>query len=747
MKRLYFFLILLLANYFSYSQLTFTPADSISVTIGSTVLNNPWVGGINFPLWSNIDLNGDGILDLFCYDMTNDRITTYVNDGTQSEHPFRYAPQYASKFPKPPQGSWAKCFDYNCDGKYDYFTLDSLLGGIAVWRNDYTVPSGLVFTQVSKRLMETSSNPSSTPVFASSILIPTFIDMDSDGDMDILGFNSSPDGHLAFHRNYSKENYGICDSLIFKYDTKCWGNFKLCLGSNKVCSYGEVCPPPMPSEFIEPQYKPDDLAPPDDTVTTLFALDIDGDGLKDVLIGDLASRTTLMVHNAGNLHIANADSQDTLFPNYDTPINIPEFVFHSYLDLNNDGKRDLLASAGFLENKDGIWQYDNVGTDAAPIFNLRKENFMQEEMIEEGEAAAPVFFDYDSDGLLDMVIGYGVYEYPNGVKSHLALYKNTGTSSQPAFQLINDDYATLSTYALQTPIYPAFGDLDGDGDYDLIIGQQSGWLYYFMNTAGAGNVPVFQFVSSTYMRIRPGNATIPQIIDLDRDSKPDLLIGEQNGTLNFFKNIGTVTAPFFDSIPTIDTLGFVNVQHNSVNGFAVPFVFSDSSHYKMMVSSMHGEIFLYGNIEGNLNGVFTRIDTLISDSLGERTNGINLTISGGDLNNDGKTDFVVGLFSGGVKIYYGNEAIVGINEISGQPQLFDVYPNPANSSLNIRVLERMHDKNLKLVVFNSLGEKVIEKEMNSSFSILDTRSFSEGTYFIQVVSSNASQFRKVVIHH
>src|SRR5437588_8822417 len=100
MKIFFLLFSFFLAFYFSYAQLSLTPADSIPVTVNSVLLNNPWVGGINYPLWSSIDLNGDGILDLFCYDQTNERITTYLNDGTPSAHPFHYAPEYVSRFPK-----------------------------------------------------------------------------------------------------------------------------------------------------------------------------------------------------------------------------------------------------------------------------------------------------------------------------------------------------------------------------------------------------------------------------------------------------------------------------------------------------------------------------------------------------------------------------------------------------------------------------------------------------------------------
>jgi hypothetical protein len=745
-RRIIIALAFVLGSSYGYSQINLYPADSIQITVGSEVLVNPFVGGINYPLWSAIDVNGDNILDLFCFDRTNDRISVYLNDGTSSPHPYHYVPEFISRFPKPPLFSWAKCADFNCDGKMDYFTVDSLYSGVAVWRNDYSISTGLVFTKITGRIMETSiMNPTPFKLYASSILIPTFIDVDNDGDMDILGFNSSGNGRIAYHRNRSMQDYGVCDSLKFVYESQCWGNFSFCTGTNKVCNFNETCAPPA-SVLIEPEYNPEDAARRDDTVTTLFALDVDGNGLKDVLIGDMASGSSLMVHNGGTLQLANADAQDTLFPSYDSPINISEFVFHSYLDADNDGKRDLIASAGFNENKNGIWFYGNVGTDAAPVFNIIKENFIQGEMIDEGEAAAPVFFDYDSDGLLDLIIGHGEFDSIN-VVSKLALFRNTGTANQPAFELITSDYATLSDYSLITPIYPAFGDLDSDGDYDLLVGDQTGKMNYFTNTAGAGNIPNYQFVSNAYMGIDVGNAATPQIIDLDRDGKMDILSGEQNGTLNFYQNVGTTSSPFFNNVATIDTLGSVIVQHSSSNGFSVPYVFQHDNIYELLVANVNGDVFHYNNIEGNLGGAFARIDTLIQDSLGVRDNGLNLTVSGGDLNIDGKTDFVIGLFSGGVKIYYSDAAIVGIDEAEAAPVLFDVFPNPADKSIAVKLSATGQHKG-ELIVYNSFGEKVFGREVrNKSHLIIDTEKFSAGTYFLQLINAKTSQYKKIVIAH
>lgn len=734
-----FFLIVssLLLNYSqAQNRLYFSPAPNIDVFRQSSLLHNAFAGGINFPVWSSVDLNGDGLEDLFMFDKTNDRILTFVNNGSVV-NAFQYAPEYRSRFPFIPRGSWARFFDYNCDGKNDFFTLSQAQNGIAVYRNDYSVGSGLQFTQVSTELTETWSGPSPINIFASTGLLPALVDVDNDGDMDILGFNSIPDGRVAYHKNLSKELYGHCDSLRFHFDSRCWGDFALCLGANAVCSFNAACPPPFPN----PGNLSYELARLDDTIATLHAIDLDGDGDKELLIGDLANPTSLMIRNGGSPSAALADSQDVNFPSYDIPVMIYDFVNHFTFDLDNDGTIDLLASAGQLEDKAGNWFYKNINTNSVPVFQHQYNNFMQATMIDAGQGAIPVFFDYDADGLKDLLIGYGHYVYPSGVASGFQLWRNTGTMQQPAFTFVTDDYAGLASFNLRFPVCPAFGDLDNDGDMDLIVGDQQGNVHYFQNTAGAGNPATFAAPSPNYMGIDVGNGATPQIFDLDRDGLPDLVIGEQNGTLNFYKNTGSSANPFYNAQPTIDTLGNISVAAPlTSNGFSVPFLFEKNNKYHLIVSNMSGYAFYYDNIDNNLNGAFNMVDTVINQSLGVRTSNFNLSVSGGDINSDGLTDLVFGLFSGGVQIYYGSEStqveFTGKQEIHGT-----LFPNPAGKTFTISGSA----PNARIRIFSTSMIELYNRN-HTLPAIITTGDFPPGIYWVEVASGAERLYKKIILN-
>jgi hypothetical protein len=84
---------------------------------------------------------------------------------------------------------------------------------------------------------------------------------------------------------------------------------------------------------------------------------------------------------------------------------------------------------------------------------------------------------------------------------------------------------------------PTLGDLDGDGDLDLIVGESSGWLNYYRNT-GTRERPVFTLVSDEYDGIKVGRRSAPLLLDLDRDGDLDLIVGSELDGLAVFRNLG-----------------------------------------------------------------------------------------------------------------------------------------------------------------------------------------------------------------
>lgn len=752
MKKISILLILFTGIFINaFSQGKFVRVDTISVREAGSDLLNPWAGGINFPLMSEIDMNGDGIHDIFVFDVHNNRILPYINDGSAGVGAWRYDPSFSSKFP--PINKWAMLYDYNCDGKKDLFTLSSSPpSGIKVYRNDYNTTSGLQWTLVNSFLQERFATIT-TNIFASGVSIPTFTDIDNDGDMDILGYNSVPDGRIVYHRNVSMDEFGHCDSLKFEYATGCWGNFTLRIGStNTVACFHCPCREASPT-FIrlyeDPvAYDPSDAARRDDTISSVFAIDLDGNGAKEILIGDVSSETTLMIHNGGTPSAAEMDTQDIQYPSSDVSALFNGFHFHSYIDIDNDSKKDLLVMANEFENRRGIWWYKNNGTNSIPIFNKQGEGFLQNEMIDVGENAAPVLFDYNSDGLLDLIIGGSVYQSSTGTnKNSLFVYKNIGTAQSPAFELISDDLANISSLGYGTPIYPAFADLDADGDADLVLGLEDGTLQYFNNSAGAGNPVSLQLALPNYMGIDVGNAATPQLFDLNKDGKMDIIVGEKNGFVNYFENSGSVASAFYSNVPTNDTLGcIVRQMSSSPDGFTVPFLYDSLAKTRLLVSNLSGNIFQYVGINGNIAGCFMLTDSVFprSESFRIKTN---LTVSGGDLNGDGLIDLVVGLASGGVQVYMQKDPTLDIEELNYALIDFDCYPNPSNAQFAIVFKDQRMTEQKVLSITDLMGKVMYKEVVSEKLVNVSTEEYPSGIYFVRVSTPALGISKKILVIH
>jgi hypothetical protein len=103
---------------------------------------------------------------------------------------------------------------------------------------------------------------------------------------------------------------------------------------------------------------------------------------------------------------------------------------------------------------------------------------------------------------------------------------------------------------------------------------------------------------------------------------------------------------------------------------------------------MQGDIFLYGNINGNLSGNFTLLDTIFHKTGGSRY-GYNISVSGGDLNNDTLTDMVVGYYGGGLQIFY-QDFPTSLNPVSGNlDDWIRINPVPVSEMLIIKSLRQL----------------------------------------------------------
>ena len=174
----------LLLSFVSVAQFGFERQLDIVVVKDEIALKYPWAGGMDYCQFSNIDLDFDGDEDLFIFDRTCNEVLTFIQEGGIGESNYRYAPEYESEFPSDLH-DWVLLVDYNCDGVKDIFTYS--LGGGRVFLNTGNITDGHIF-ELQVELMKTYIYGGYSYMFLSSQDVPAIVDIDHDGDLDILGF-------------------------------------------------------------------------------------------------------------------------------------------------------------------------------------------------------------------------------------------------------------------------------------------------------------------------------------------------------------------------------------------------------------------------------------------------------------------------------------------------------------------------------------------------------------------------------
>ncbi len=689
------------AQFYCSAQLQFYPAISIPVTNGNDNLTNAWSGGLNNAQVSNFDLNHDGKKDLFIFDRSRNFPSVFLSNGIN----YIYAPAYSDSFPK--MTSWAFLIDFNNDGEADIFTSNSTLtqnkNSFRVYQNTGTPQ--LEFTLIKDEVKSKYYSNTNT-LYVTGTDIPTFADVDNDGDIDLLTFDITG-GSIELHSNYSQELYSNSDSVNYVLTNACWGNvhedpFSSALTLNQTCA-----PISLKTELH--------------AGSTLCAFDYDNDNDQDVLVGDVLFNGLTFANNGGNAISANITSQDASFPNYNTPININSFPAAFIADIDQNSKKDILISPNNRndENYNCLHYYKNTSNNSTGHFELQQKDFLVNTMLDFGSGAYPVFFDYNSDGLLDLLVANdGIYDAGTQI-GKIALLLNTGTSTNPSFNLQNSDIGKLSQYNIPS-MKPTFGDLDNDGDDDMLIGAFNGQIHYFKNKAGAGNTANFEIETPIYQSIDVGAYSTPVLFDISNDGLLDLIIGEQDGNLNYYKNTGSVSAPIFTL--QSNNFGNINVSEGFLSGYSVPYFYKNGSNTELLVGCANGSIHHFINIDGNLNGAFTLENTSFSNIHA----GIQSSIAMAKITGDDKYFLVAGNKAGGLQLFSEIESN-NVNEIVNTYLLHQFY---ANQKIHLAFDENIHLQNIS--IYNVLGEEVIGKNVNENQKIIDITPLSSGCYISKI---------------
>jgi len=487
----------------------------------------------------------------------------------------------------------------------------------------------------------------------------------------------------------------------------------------------------------------------------LSAIDYQNDHDIDLIISGAHVNYMALLANTGDSAYANIGWVDTLWPGCNTPIHMPYFPAVYQMDADNDGYNDLLVSPIFstsAEDVHNVMLYRYVAGDTCSYQYSDNDSFLVSSMLDFGTDSKAVFFDYNGDGLMDIIAGN--YYYYNAVvlgASKLALYENVGTNTHPSYREVTTDYSGLSQYSLageMLGINPAFGDMDGDGRPDMMIGDATGYIHFFKNAGGQ----VASFPSMTiadYDSIHVGGNAAPLIYDVNGDSLPDLILGRQDGRLSFYWNFGTRTQPKFSLDSVNSNFGQVNVTAaTSTIGNSQPFIMRDSiGNMLLFVGSEQGTVFQYQLDPGKLRaGAFVLLDTnFLKYNAGAR-----VTMQAYDLNGDGKPEYLTGNALGGLQMFsdvlWDSSNVLAVHDLRPDNNIM-IYPNPAHGQF--LCINQVGDwKNVQAELYNVLGERIaVRYSASSNQLVFSTDGLSPGLYILHIAAGEQTINAKVLVQH
>ena len=286
-------------------------------------------------------------------------------------------------------------------------------------------------------------------------------------------------------------------------------------------------------------------------------------------------------------------------------------------DLDNDGDLDILgATTAFL-------YMENTGSSTAPNYpSFTYAPFSLQTNF--GAISGIEILDMDGDNDYDVV--YNHYETGN-----FHYFENVGTQSAPKF---SDGHRNLFSLEIPASAYPSFGDLDNDGDLDM-ISEDNGSFYYYQNTGDAAN-PDFASPLTNPFGLLSYVGYSPSLVDIDGDNDLDIMTTD-GVNFNFIENTGTATAPAF-AIPQNSPFSIPDTYSDILPTFTD---IDDDGDFDILAEiGIYGDVFFYENIGSATNPNFGT--TVVTNPFSLGVNSARKQPAMGDLDNDGDLDLFFG---------------------------------------------------------------------------------------------------------
>ncbi len=520
------------------------------------------------------------------------------------------------------------------------------------------------------------------------------IDMDNDGFKDLIVSFSGVNDKIGWYKNLGN---GVFDSflemitnvefpkLFIIDDLNNDDFFDIISISNKQTSSSQA-----KLSYFENlnniSFKENVIVPNIRGVRTVKTVDIDGDGLLDIISGWFGG--LLIIKNYGN----NTYGSPKLISDPSELMNEIQFYHEiDIVDFDNDSDLDIVAISSL-----GVKNYTNIGNG----------NFVIGDNIEINNAKEIEINDLNGDGLKDIIINL-----PN-VSERLFWAPNidgVNFGDLIPISFTENDYR---------PNIISSGDIDNDGDIDLIVGSDNAKVQLLENDGNAN----FSYSQIAY----PVFTDKIELIDIDNNGFLDVVTaGDYNGgsVINLIYNDGSFSSPILlESFYDFHDFTFNDLDNDGFTDLIC--MYEDNS-------GEDAKLYFYKN---NSLGFQDREEIAMIDSF--FTNSFSI----GDLNNNDLSDIVIG--HNKVLGYLNNRSTLSVVDVLNNKEDLTIFPVPFTNIIEWKELVSSHSYEVK--IFDIMAKNILFRKV-IGINQINLEFLNKGTYFIEIINSNGVHFIRKII--